>query len=217
MQRIPLTWVLVVCLGGMLLILSLTAASWRLPGDQQGYEPAQPIAFSHHLHAGELQIGCLYCHHGAEDSAVAGIPALEVCMNCHRYVTAPLALLRAEDQAAQEAQRSPQVVISAELQKLYDALGLDEKLQPDPERTPQPIVWTRVHDLPDFVAFNHAAHVRAGVTCQHCHGPVETMERVRQYSSLSMGWCVNCHREATRDGVNGRRVTASIDCVTCHY
>ncbi|MHB9078466.1 MAG: cytochrome c3 family protein [Pirellulaceae bacterium] len=218
MNRLTLTMVLVVSIGGCLLILFLpaTAGSWRMPGNQQGYEPAQPIAFSHHLHAGELGIQCLYCHQGAEKSRTAGIPTAETCMNCHRYVTASLSLMRKEDLAAQAENRKPQPVVSDELRKLFDALAVDETMTPDPQRQ-QPIAWVRVHDLPDFVYFDHRAHVHAGVTCQYCHGPVEAMQRVRQDSSLSMGWCVNCHREATRDGVNGQPALASIDCVTCHY
>ncbi|MCL4850701.1 MAG: hypothetical protein KJZ78_04885, partial [Bryobacteraceae bacterium] len=81
----------------------------------------------------------------------------------------------------------------------------------------QPIAWTKVHHLPDFVYFDHRPHVNAGVTCQECHGPVETMERVRQVSDLSMGWCVNCHRNANRTGVAGKPVQASIDCSACHF
>jgi len=79
------------------------------------------------------------------------------------------------------------------------------------------VAWTRIHSLPDFVYFDHRAHVNAGVVCQQCHGPVETMERVRQVSDLSMGWCVNCHRDANEKGIGGRRVNASINCSTCHY
>jgi hypothetical protein len=75
----------------------------------------------------------------------------------------------------------------------------------------------RVHNLPDFVYFDHRAHVTAGVTCQHCHGPIESMERVRQVETLSMGWCVNCHRDATENGISGQAVHASTDCAVCHY
>jgi hypothetical protein len=216
MSRFPTTTVLLVAIAGCLLLLSATAGSWHLPGNQQGYEPVQPIAFSHHLHAGELGIQCLYCHQGAETSRTAGIPAADTCMNCHRYVTAPLSLMRKEDTAAQAANRSPQLIVSDELRKLFDALAVDDTMTPDPRRQ-RPIAWVRVHDLPDFVYFNHSAHVQIGVTCQYCHGPVETMQRVRQYSSLSMGWCVNCHRDTTLHGVNGKRAQASTDCVTCHY
>jgi hypothetical protein len=215
MSRLTVTLVLTVSIAGSLLILSAAARSWHLPGNQQGYEPAQPIAFSHQLHAGELGIQCLYCHHGAEQSRHAGIPTAETCLNCHRHVTAPLALMRAEDALAQQENRSPQPVLSAELQKLYETLAVDDQMNPDPDRQ-QPIAWVRVHDLPDFVYFDHRAHVAAGVTCQECHGPVETMDRVRQEHSLSMGWCVNCHRDATLHGVNGKAVKASTDCATCH-
>lgn len=209
----------------------------HLPGNQVGYEPVQPVAFSHRLHAGELSVSCLYCHSGAERSRHAGIPAESTCMNCHRFVTATRGAVRAEDEAAQREHRSVRRIVSPEIQKLYDALALNDKMQPDPARTPVPIAWIKIHNLPGFTYFNHAPHVNAGVKCQTCHGPVETMERVRQVSDLSMGWCVNCHRGVDRAGVDGagnftsapapaatkavtpvtRRVYASTDCSTCHY
>ena len=216
MSRLTITMVLVAGIGGCLLILTATAGSWHLPGNNQGYEPVQPIAFSHHLHAGELGIQCLYCHHGAEVSRSAGLPAADTCLNCHRFVTGRLALMRKEDEAAQKEKRPPKPVVSEELKKLYDALAVDAKMNLDPQRQ-RPVEWVRVHDLPDFVYFDHRAHVHAGVTCQECHGPVETMDRVRQFQSLSMGWCVNCHRDATQHGVNGKTVKASTDCATCHF
>ncbi len=202
-------------LSGILLALSLT--DFRIPGNQLGYEPAQPIAYSHRLHAGELQIPCLYCHSGAEKSRHAGIPAASVCMNCHRYVTAGFGSGGAEDEMAVKEKRSPRPVISDELRKLYQAVALDDKLQPVPAKVPVPIAWTGVHKLPDFVYFDHRPHVKAEVACQQCHGPVETMERMRQTPDLSMGWCVNCHRQANQKGINGKAVKASLDCSACHY
>lgn len=203
------------------LILATAARDVHLPANQQDYEPVQPIAFSHRLHAGELNIACLHCHGAAEQSRHAGIPAASTCMNCHRLVTAPLASVQAEDKLAQEEKRQPQRIISPELQKLYDDLGLTlnekQELAPDPKRTARPVPWVKVYNVPDFVYFDHRAHVGVGVTCQQCHGAVETMERVRQVGDLSMGWCVNCHRTANQDGINGVRVNASIDCVTCHH
>lgn len=193
------------------------AASLRLPGNRQGYEPLQPIAYSHRLHAGELEIPCQYCHSAADQSKHAGIPAASVCMNCHGQVTASSTAMRAELQQAEAEGRQPRRVISPELRKLYDALALDDDLQPDPAKQPQPIAWARVHELPDFARFSHEAHIAAQVDCQRCHGPVQTMERVRQTESLSMGWCVACHRETTRAGINGQPVYASTDCATCHY
>lgn len=200
-----------------LFLLGSRTGTFHLPGNQQGYEPLQPIAYSHRLHAGELQISCLYCHFSAEKSRHAGIPPVNVCMNCHRFVTAPVGAIQAEDDVATKERRQPRLMVSAELQKLYDAMGLDAKMQRDPARTPQPIAWVKVHNLPDFVYFDHRAHVRAGVACQNCHGPVETMERVRQVSDLSMGWCVNCHRQANQTGAAGKTMQASVDCSTCHY
>ena len=188
----------------------------RPPGNNQGYEPVQPIAYSHRLHAGELQIPCQYCHSGAASSRHAGIPAASTCMNCHQFVTAPLGAVRAEDAAAEKEHRAPRRVVSPELRKLYDSLGLDEQLKPDPKKKPRPLVWQRLHKLPDFAYFDHRAHVAAEVPCQTCHGPVETMERVRQQSSLSMGWCVQCHRDMRRTP-SGQPVHPSTDCATCHY
>jgi hypothetical protein len=191
--------------------------SFHLPGNQRDYAPAQPIAFSHRLHTGELQVDCLYCHFGAEASRHAGVPAESVCMNCHKFVTAPLGAVQAEDELAQKESRKPRPVVSPELAKLYHALALDPKMQPIPGQTPAPLAWIKVHNLPDFAYFDHRAHVTAGVACQRCHGPVETMERVYQVEDLSMGWCVNCHRQVNQTGVAGKTVAASIDCVACHH
>jgi hypothetical protein len=230
------TILLVVGVAFALLTAAPNLATVHLPGNQVGYEPTQPIAFSHRLHAGELQVQCLYCHSGAERSRHAGIPAASTCMNCHRFVTATRGAVRAENELAQREKRSPRRIVSPEIQKIYDALALDANLQRDSAKHVQPIVWTRTYNLPDFVYFDHRPHVNAGVTCQTCHGPVETMERVRQVGDLSMGWCVNCHRGVDSNGLDGkgsftsapapaatalkpvtRRVYASTDCSTCHY
>jgi hypothetical protein len=189
----------------------------RLPGDNQGYAPVQPIAYSHKIHAGDLKIECMYCHFGADKSRHAGIPAMSVCMNCHSGVHATLAAIQQEQKAAEQEKREARTVVSPELHKLYDALALDDSMMPKAGQTPKPIAWKRIHKLPDFVYFDHRAHITASVRCQECHGPIETMERVQQFAPLSMGWCVNCHRQVNQTGVNGKQVHASIDCVTCHY
>ena len=210
--------VIAALLAALLLVsLGTLVAGVRLPGDNQGYEPAQPIAYSHRLHAGDLQIKCLYCHSSADKSRYAGIPAMSTCMNCHFGVTATLAAVQQEEAAAAKEQRPTRPVISPELKKLYDAMALDESFSPKPDSQPKPIAWKRIHKLPDFVYFDHRAHITAQVACQQCHGPVETMDRVRQHETLSMGWCVNCHRAANQRGIAGRAVHASTDCVTCHY
>jgi mono/diheme cytochrome c family protein len=137
-------------------------------GRSKGYAPEQPIKFSHKIHAGTNQINCLYCHASAEKSKAASIPSVNVCMNCHK--------------AVQEG-RSPEG--TAEIAKITAAYNNNT-----------PIKWVKIHNTPDHVYFNHAQHVKAGkIECQKCHGPVETMEKVEQFSSLSMGWCINCHRE----------------------
>jgi hypothetical protein len=207
-----------------LLMLLLSAvvlartADVRLPGNHEGYEPTQPIAYSHRLHAGELRIDCQYCHYGAESSRHAGIPSASVCMNCHRTVTAGLDALLLERERAQAEGRDPERIVSAELRKLYDAVGLDEDLEPTgaPGR---PIEWVRVHNLPDFVYFDHRVHVARGLACETCHGPVQSMERMRQFSSLSMGWCVTCHRDSpdVAPAAGDAPGHASIDCSVCHY
>ena len=211
----PITAIVLAAALALSLVTLVTAL--RLPGDNQGYEPVQPIAYSHKLHAGELKIQCQYCHSSADKSRHAGIPAMNVCMNCHTGVTATLAAVKAEEAAAAEQKRAAQPIRSAELQKLYDALALDKDLTPIPDKTPTPIAWKRIHKLPDFVYFDHRAHITATVACQTCHGPIQEMEHVRQYETLTMGWCVNCHRQVNETGVNGKQVHASIDCVTCHY
>jgi hypothetical protein len=201
----------------VLYFLQSGATDIRLPGNQQGYQPDQPIRFSHRLHAGELEIGCLYCHSGAERSRNAGIPAASVCMNCHQFVAAPFGAVRAESASAEKEQRPVQLIVSPEIQKLYDAVGFVPNQPPGSAATQAPIVWNKVYTLPDFVRFDHRPHVNAGVACQDCHGPVETMERVSQVPDLSMGWCVNCHRDATANGVAGKPVKATLDCAACHY
>lgn len=216
-------------IGGAALVLGgaavLGEANLRLPGNQQGYAPAQPIAYSHRLHAGELQIDCQYCHFGAENSRHAGVPPLQVCMNCHATVTAGWDATLAERQAALKENRDPRRIVSDRLRPLFDAVGLDEGGKPDPAKTPLPVAWTRVHALPSFVAFSHERHVARGVACQACHGPVETMERIRQESSLSMGWCVECHRGNEAQGTAvalppvAERAESHVttDCGACHY
>lgn len=201
----------------VVIFLGSYGANYMLPGNHQGYEPIQPISYSHRLHAGELGIPCLHCHSAAERGKQAGIPSTNVCMNCHKFVSAPWVEVKAENDLADKEKRKPHLVVSPEIRKIYNAMALTDDVKPDSAKTPTPIVWTKVHTLPDFVYFNHSSHVSAGIECQKCHGAVETMERVRQVSDLSMGWCVNCHRDANTSGVNGKQLHASTDCTTCHF
>jgi len=158
-------------------------------GVDQGYQPIQPIHFSHKIHAGDNGIDCKYCHSSARVSKHSGIPSLNVCMNCHKNI--------AEFQGDKDSLYvdHSKEFYTAEIQKLYNAVGWDKTAQKY-TGTPKPVKWVRIHNLPDFVYFNHAQHVSvAGVECQTCHGPVETFEIMKQHSSLTMGWCINCHRE----------------------
>jgi cytochrome c551/c552 len=158
-------------------------------GVQKGYAPAQPINYSHELHAGTYKINCLYCHTGAAEGKQASIPSASTCMNCHAHV---------------QAKEKYDGKVSPEIAKIYDAVGWDpEKRAYDPSKPQTPIKWVRIHNLPDHAYFNHAQHVKIGkVECQACHGPIETMAVVAQQKSLQMGWCINCHREAKVDVAN---------------
>ena len=189
-------------------------------GVTTNYMPEQPIAFSHKLHAGINGVDCNYCHSSARHSKHSGIPSANVCMNCHTYIN--------EGPSGTE-----------EIQKIYTAVGFD----PD-SRTyiegyeQQPIKWVRIHNLPDHAYFNHSQHVVAGgLECQECHGPVDEMEVLYQYSELTMGWCIDCHRETEvkmegnnyythlheqlKEKYKGQKITVDkiggLECQKCHY
>jgi len=159
-------------------------------GRSQKYQPEQPIYYSHTVHAGVNQISCLYCHNGAMQGKHANIPSVNVCMNCHmginEYAKGPK--LYRED--------GTEVDGTAEIQKLYQYAGWDPATKSYNGKG-SPIEWVRIHNLPDHVYFNHAQHVTVGKqACQTCHGEIQKMGEVYQYSDLSMGWCINCHRES---------------------
>lgn len=136
-------------------------------GVEQNYMPVQPIPYSHKLHAGDLKIDCGYCHTGAYKGKQAAIPSLNICMNCHTHV-----------------KEGPK----------YGKEAIGRLVEAYEKGTP--VRWVRVHNLPDLAYFNHSQHtVVAGIECQKCHGPIQEMEVVYQYSNLTMGWCINCHRE----------------------
>ncbi len=215
MKKTLLTYSLLAGFGVSLVALVNHLRNYPFPGNQEGYMPEQPITFSHKLHAGDLGMSCLYCHFSAGKGPHAGIPPASLCMNCHKIVHASWEITRTEIEKAQLKGRPPERIVSPEVQKLYDALGLDAKLQPDPHKKPQAISWVKVHNLPAYTRFDHRAHVNAGVACQECHGPVQTMDVIRQAADLSMGWCVKCHKEHKE--VNGRKVSPSTNCATCHY
>lgn len=175
---------------GLLLGLSVFIYLWtynKIPtGYNKGYMPDQPVKFSHQLHAGKLGLDCRYCHVTAAVSRHASVPALNICMNCHIMVRATA------DQTKAGTGPSPEIA------KVVEAFEAGKSIE-----------WEKVHRLPDFVKFNHSAHIKAGKSCQTCHGPVETMKTVYQYHDLSMGWCVNCHRQPENH--------APTNCSTCHY
>ncbi|WP_306013699.1 MULTISPECIES: c-type cytochrome [unclassified Allomuricauda] len=179
----------------LLLASAYFAYGWMMQvGVDQGYAPVQPIHYSHKIHAGDNKIECKYCHSSARVSKHSGIPSLNVCMNCHKsiyeYTGNP------EGPSAEDlANGYTNEFYTGEIKKLYKAVGWDEENQSYTGET-QPVEWVRIHNLPDFAYFNHSQHVSvAGIECQTCHGPVEEMEIMYQHAPLTMGWCINCHRE----------------------
>ena len=199
-------------------------------GIDQGYAPIQPIHYSHKIHAGANQIECKYCHSSARVSKHSGIPSLNVCMNCHEYI--------ADYNGEEDLENGyTKDFYTNEIKKLYNAVGWDEENQVYTGNT-QPVKWVRIHNLPDFVYFNHAQHAQvAKIECQTCHGPVEEMEILYQYSPLTMGWCIDCHRETEvamegneyytelhdqlKEKYKGEKITVDkiggIECGKCHY
>jgi hypothetical protein len=159
---------------------------------EQGYQPAQPIEFSHALMAGKHQIDCIYCHSNVEKGAHAGMPTLTTCMKCHEQIQT----------------KDSQGELTPDMAKLLQHWENKE-----------PIEWERVHDLADFVYFDHSRHMSpaANLECSDCHGEVEKMERVRRVNSLKMGWCLDCHMQEPPENVtDGRTTRAPINCTACH-
>lgn len=160
---------------------------------EAGYEPAQPIAYSHKLHAGELKIECLYCHSEADKGAQATVPALSTCMKCHEQV-------QTKDKDGNLTPAMSTLLDHWEQQR--------------------PVMWNKVNDLADFAYFDHGRHIAANITCQECHGPVETMEHMRREYGLKMSWCLDCHKAEPAAGdwafEQGRPTRGPIHCSTCH-
>ena len=164
-------------------------------GRQKNYQPVQPIYYSHKVHAGINQINCLYCHGSAWESKTAGVPAVNICMNCHKAITEYTKGPKLYNEDGDEINGT------AEIAKLYKAAGFDPAKPNnwDPTKA-KPIEWIKIHNLPDHVFFSHAQHIRAGkVQCQTCHGEIPAMDEVKQFAELSMGWCINCHRQTKVD------------------
>jgi len=182
-RYIAFTAILLFVLGGYY----TTVGAMNL-GRSKDYQPEQPIYYSHKVHAGVNQINCQYCHSGTYQGKQATLPSVNVCMNCHTAIN--------EYKGDPLVRENGEIVDgTAEIKKLYKYAGFTEG-QPWDATKAQPIEWIRIHNLPDHVYFNHAQHVNAGqVACQQCHGEIQNMGEVKQYSDLSMGWCINCHRE----------------------
>lgn len=177
----------------------------------QGYQPIQPVAFSHKLHAGELGMDCRYCHNTVDKAAFAAVPPTKTCWGCHQNIRA----------------NSPKITL------IKESMATGESID-----------WMKVHDLPDYVYFNHSVHVARGVGCASCHGRIDKMEVVYREETLSMGWCLECHRqpekhlrpvefvtkmdysaekdlnktqeEAGRELMEKHHIYPAVNCSTCH-
>ena len=205
----------------IIVVLKFVFDSLMGVGVTTNYQPAQPIAFSHKIHAGDNGIDCNYCHSSARSSSSAGIPSANLCMNCHANIT------------------SGTTTGTTEIQKIYDAIGYDPDTRTYIEGYDQkPIEWVRIHNLPDLAYFNHSQHVTVGqLECQDCHGAIEEMDVVKQSSPLTMGWCIECHRETEvkmegndyytemhekmKEKYAGEKITVEkmggLECGKCHY
>ena len=151
----------------------------------KGYKPEQPIKFSHKIHAGDNAIACQYCHNSVEKSRHAGIPTVNICMNCHQGIS------------------SGAITGEKEIAKIYAAAGFDVKSGKTDESKSNPIKWVKVHNLPDHVYFNHSQHVVVGkIECAKCHGNLKEMTVAEQKVPLTMKWCIECHlkTEVAMDG-----------------
>ncbi len=229
-----------------IILVTIMAGYWIVNGAvnmgrQQNYQPKQPIFYSHKVHAGVNQINCLYCHAGAEKSKHAMIPSTNVCMNCHKQISEYTGEKEHELKDAEGHTYNG----TQQIQELYKYAGWDPAKK-DYHRdakgnilatSPQ---WVKIHNLPDHVYFNHSQHVKVGqIQCQRCHGNIEEMDEVYQAAPLTMGWCVNCHRQTQvkfaennyysifekyhkeikdgkRDGVTVEDI-GGIECQKCHY
>jgi mono/diheme cytochrome c family protein len=213
--------VVFVVLASFIVVVKFSFDTLSAVGVYTKYQPEQPIAFSHKVHAGENGVDCNYCHTSARKSKHSGIPSANVCMNCHTYIN------------------EGTITGTTEISKIYEAVGFDPDSKTYIEGyEQQPIKWVRIHNLPDLSYFNHSQHVVAGkVECQTCHGPIEEMDVVYQHAELTMGWCIDCHRttEVAMEGneyytelhaqlkekYKGQKITVDkiggIECGKCHY
>ena len=196
--------VLTVIFGALVAAYFLFGTLFKV-GVDTGYQPIQPIAFSHKIHAGDNKIDCQYCHSSAKHSKTSGIPSVSVCMNCHKNISE----VADDTKVVMDDHTLVKADLDKEIAKIYEAAGWDpDKLEYTGNT--KPIKWVRVHNLPDFAYFNHSQHVTVGgVACQKCHGPVEEMEEVYQHSPLTMGWCIDCHKD-TKVDLKGNEYYAKI-------
>jgi len=174
--------------GGLLTVIFVVWFWFSPKHTDVGYQPIQPIPYSHKFHVGQLGLDCRYCHQKVEEGPRANIPSTETCMNCHAQIKTDSPLLAPLRQA-----HTGKYTTEEEKPK-----GITDEVIRDKDGNPvgpTPVEWIKVHMLPDYAYFHHAVHVDAGVGCSSCHGRIDQMEVVRQDQPLNMGWCLECHRD----------------------
>lgn len=210
----------------------------------KGYKPKQPIHFSHKIHTGINKIDCQYCHSSSQYGKVAGIPSVNLCMNCHNTITEYNGDNDNNDKKNKE-------FYTKEIQKIYKAIGWNPKTKEYSDNI-EPIKWIRIHNMQDFVYFDHSQHViiaektikkhkNVNSVCQACHGEVENMDEIFMANNFTMKWCISCHRtieivnnsyninyykelmkkQQQNKNNNKKQVTVNtiggLDCGKCHY
>jgi hypothetical protein len=182
-NRLPL----LVLIGGVLLgggVVTGVTYYFTPKYTRVGYQPVQPVSFSHKIHAGELGLDCRYCHDKVEESWFSNLPTAATCMNCHSSVLKDDPRLKpVHDSFYGEDENK-------------DGWSEDEDKNKNGRNDHPALPWVQIHKTPDYVYFDHSVHVTRGISCVKCHGRVDQMDEVRHSKPLSMAFCLDCHRNA---------------------
>ncbi|WP_185871697.1 c-type cytochrome [Blattabacterium cuenoti] len=232
-------WFLCFCFTGFFLLFGIYEIWYFLMkiDVNKGYKPIQPIYFSHKIHSEINKIDCQYCHSSAKYSKISGIPSVNVCMNCHITIHEYNGDYLEKGKSRHE--------YNQEIQKIYQAVGWNPETRKYSRKT-QPIQWVRIHNMPDFVYFDHSQHIITGektikklkkvsTVCNACHGEVQKMDTIEMSNDFTMEWCISCHKNVEIDNSNRyykeyfpkkntnnkNKITLDMiggtECAKCHY
>ncbi|WP_341654751.1 c-type cytochrome [Blattabacterium cuenoti] len=229
-------WYLFSCFTGFFLLFGIYETwNFLMKIDvNKGYKPEQPIYFSHKIHSEINKIDCQYCHSSAKYGKVSGIPSVNVCMNCHITIHEYNGDYLEKGKSRDEYNK--------EIQKIYKAIGWDPETRKYSKKI-HPIQWVRIHNMPDFVYFDHSQHILTGeksikklkkvnLVCNACHGEVQKMDTVEMSNDFTMEWCISCHKNVGIDKKNkyykeyfpsktNKKITVDMiggtECAKCHY